>query len=230
MATRVADLDAVERQLREVAASVLSKPTTAGGKDHEALARVSRIAGRNTRSGVPSREHADGAPGSLVTLIKRKSPPVHSLSQISDAYQGRLQAKASMPPPPKGEQAPKRSNADSAQKPKQLAEGGSGPDTRNVRRFDHEARTFLAGAAPRLDGVERATPAPQAPLHPAIVKQSVMLRSARSLALPLLLLALGTGTAIVMLSPVGERPPGKMKDTQLRALVQDPDNSNRTLA
>ena len=96
------------------------------------------------------------------------------------------------------------------------------PQKEIVRRFEHEARTFLAGAAARLDGIERVTAEPEAPAHATVVKQSVLLRSARSLALPVLLLALGTGTAIVMLSPVGERPRGQMKEAKPQAPVASP--------
>lgn len=233
-AIKVADLDVVERQLRDVAASVLSKPAPEK-RGAEAPAPSSKNFGREKSPGASSRENSDASSGgSLVSLIKRKSSPERPSSPPFDPYQGRLHAKASQLQPPERGSASKRSGAAPAPKPtkpRQAGERAPAPDASNIRRFDHEARTFLAGGGVvRLGGIEQVSTAPQPPAPAAVGKESVILRSARSIALPLLLLALGTGTAVVMLSPVGEHPPGAMKDSQLRALVEDPHQNAKTPA
>ncbi len=221
------DLDSVERQLREVAATVLHKPTPVlkpapGSKAaDEAPPNLAQIAGRDKRADKPGRERPEGAQIASVTPIDRKSSRGKPPAEISEVYQGRL-AQASM------KRASEQAEAGNLPSQAGPANGIKQQDTRAgsqaqvVRRFDHDARTFLAGAGSRLDGMERVSAEPQAPAYAPIATQSVVLRSARSLALPLLLLALGTGTALVMLSPVGEHPRGQMKETQLQAPVAPP--------
>ena len=218
---KLADLDAVERQLREVAAGVLGKPAAASKKGDEALTRLAQIVGRDTRSEGAGLERAEKARASSVTPIDRKGSPNSSSPEISDAYQGRA-ARASMTRASEIGELGKPHEAGGAGGTSRQGGRAKTPQKEIVRRFEHEARTFLAGAAARLDGIERVMGEPEAPAHAAVVKQGVLLRSARSLALPVLLLALGTGTAIVMLSPVGERPRGQMKEAQLQAPVANP--------
>jgi hypothetical protein len=218
---KLADLDAVERQLREVAATVLGKPEAAPKKGDEALTRLAQIVGRDTRSEAAGLERAEKGRASSVTPIDRKGSPNSSPPEISDAYQGRA-ARASMTRASEIGEPGKPHEAGRTGGTSRQGGRAKTPQKEIVRRFEHEARTFLAGAAARLDGIERVTAEPEAPAHAAVVKQGVLLRSARSLALPLLLLALGTGTAIVMLSPVGEHPRGQMKEAQLQAPVANP--------
>jgi hypothetical protein len=218
---KLADLDAVERQLREVAATVLGKPEAAPKKGAEALTRLAQIVGRDTRSEGAGLERAEKGRASSVTPIDRKGSPNSSPPEISDAYQGRA-ARASMTRASEIGEPGKPHEAGRTGGTSRQGGRAKTPQKEIVRRFEHEARTFLAGAAARLDGIERVTAEPEAPAHAAVVKQGVLLRSARSLALPLLLLALGTGTAIVMLSPVGEHPRGQMKEAQLQAPVANP--------
>jgi hypothetical protein len=220
-AVKLTDLDAVERRLREVASAVLRKPAAASKQGDEVLTKLARIVGRDTRSEGANREDAEKVRASSVTPIDRKGSPGTSSPKISDAYQGRA-ARAAMKRASGIGESRKPREADSAGGTDRQGGRAKSSQGEIVRRFEHEARTFLAGAAARLDGIERVTAEPEGSAHATVVTQSVLLRSARSLALPLLLLALGTGTAIVMLSPVGELPRGQMKEAKPQAPVASP--------
>jgi hypothetical protein len=222
-AAKITDLDAVEKELREVAASVLSK-STAASKSDETLKQLAQIVGRDMRADAAGRERADEVPTFSVSAIDRKGSQKNAPSEIFEAYQGRA-ARASISGESETRDAGKPRKSDSAELANRQATASR---EEIIRRFDHEARTFLAGAAGRLDGIERVTAEPEPSAY--VVRQSVVLRSLRSLALPLLLLALGTGTAVVMLSPVGERPRGRMKETQLQAPIADPGSRGESSA
>ncbi len=150
-AVKLTDLDAVERRLREVASAVLRKPAAASKQGDEVLTKLARIVGRNTRSEGANREDAEKVRASSVTPIDRKGSPGTSSPKISDAYQGRA-ARAAMKRASGIGESRKPREADSAGGTDRQGGRAKSSQGEIVRRFCHEARTFLAWrGCPPLD-------------------------------------------------------------------------------
>ena len=102
---KTTDLDDVERQLREVATSVLRKPAAPARKGHDSLAELAQVVRRDRQPGVAGRARHDAAssasapsaPASSASAsngsvkpIGRQGPTGRSHQEIADAYQGRF--------------------------------------------------------------------------------------------------------------------------------------------
>jgi SPOR domain len=206
------DLDDLERQLRDFVDPSGPKNSPPLTSDHSLAKRARIVGGNNPVSGVDGRRDQTASTSSVRPSIRGGSLG-NLQSRESDAESGRF---ASITRASQTDISRRGSKPELAYGQKQQAERAFASDfeERIIRRFDAGAHPVAAGATARLVGIEHVAAAPYAAFAlRSFRERSVVSRCARTLAVPLLLLTLGVGTAVVMLSPVGEGPETNANDS-----------------
>jgi hypothetical protein len=178
------DLDEFERQLREFESSRL-KSSTAGVSEHPQVEAAQVSGGKNPKGGRQNRR----APTPASSVQARQKPMKSSAKANVDDVERRLREVAS---------SVLRKSRPSSEKGDLLVSRDKQPE--QIPRFNADEKAASADAAGRLGLIQETSWRPI--ILQTYSERSVVSRCARSLALPLLLLALGAGT-LVMLDPEG---------------------------